>query len=214
MRIRPLSPSVPIEPFVSSGNKWRMERDRLVAALRGEDPGAARELVETCGERLFRSAFLLCGNEADAKDLVQETFLQAARSVGRFRGQSSVYTWLHGILLNLTRHYHRDRKRLVFEPEQLETEEAAQPESASTESDARTTSAALGDALKRLSDAHREVLVLRYYENLRIGEIAAALGISQGTVKSRLHYAVAEMQRLVPAEMNLFGTPGTDVVKR
>ncbi len=191
-----------------------MERDRLVAALRGEDPGAARELVDTCSDRLFRSAFLLCNHEADARDLVQETFLQAARSVARFRGQSSVYTWLHGILLNLTRHYHRDRKRLVFEPEPLEIEEAAQPESASSSSDVRTASAILAEALKRLSEVHREVLVMRYYENLRIREIAQNLGISSGTVKSRLHYAVAEMQRLLPAEMNLFGEKGTNMLKR
>src|SRR5262245_3789412 len=99
-----------------------MERDRFVAALRGEDPEAARELVDTCGQRLFRSAFLLCGHEADAKDLVQETFLQATRAVGRFRGQSGAYTWLHGILLNLARHYHRDRKRAVFEQLSAESE--------------------------------------------------------------------------------------------
>jgi len=191
-----------------------MERDRLVAALRGEDPGATRELVDTCGDRLFRSAFLLCGHEADAEDLVQETFLQATRSVERFRGQSSVYTWLHGILLNLTRHYHRDRKRLVFDEGLAENEEAAQPEPVSSRSDAQVASAALAEALKRLSAPHREVLVLRYYENLKIREIAGSLGISEGTVKSRLHYAVEEMQRLVPVEMNLFGPEGTDVVKR
>jgi RNA polymerase sigma-70 factor (ECF subfamily) len=191
-----------------------MERDRLVAALRSEDSGAARELVETCGDRLFRSAFLLCGHEADAKDLVQETFLQAARSVARFRGQCSVYTWLHGILLNLTRHYHRDRKRLVFESGPAELEEAVQPESAGSQSDVQTASAALTHALTRLSPAHREVLLLRYYGNLRIAEIAATLGISKGTVKSRLHYAVHEMRRLLPAEMNLFGPQGTNLVKR
>jgi RNA polymerase sigma-70 factor (ECF subfamily) len=191
-----------------------MERDRLVAALRGEDPEAARELVDACGERLFRSAFLLCGHEADAKDLVQETFLQAARGVGRFRGQSSVYTWLHGILVNLARHYHRDRKRLVLEPEPIESEVPAQPELEVSQADARTASTAIGEALNRLSEPHRVVLVLRYYENLRIGEIAAALGVSQGTVKSRLHYATAEMQRLLPAEMNLFGHDGTNVMKR
>jgi len=190
-----------------------MERDRFVAALRGEDPEAARALVDTCGDRLFRSAFLLCGNEADAKDLVQETFLKAARSVGRFRGQSSVYTWLHGILLNLTRHYHRDRKRVVFDPNVPENE-PAEPPPQFCSSDTQSASASLQEALKRLSDAHREVLVLRYYENLKIREIAGRLEVSEGTVKSRLHYALEELQRLLPAEMNLFGPEGTDVVKR
>jgi len=191
-----------------------MERDRFVAALRGEDPEAARELVDTCGERLFRSAFLLCGHEADAKDLVQETFLQATRSVGRFRGQSSVYTWLHGILLNLTRHYHRDRKRAVFEPVAPESEPLVEPAPVFSQADVNASGSALREALRQLSDDHREVIVLRYYENLKIGEIAANLGVALGTVKSRLHYAIGELQRLLPAEMNLFGAEGTDVVKR
>jgi RNA polymerase sigma-70 factor (ECF subfamily) len=76
---------------------------------------------------LFRSACLLCGDQAEAQDLVQETLLQAVRSADRFRGRSSLYTWLHGILLNLTRHYHRDRKRLVYD-EELARQEPASPE--------------------------------------------------------------------------------------
>jgi RNA polymerase sigma-70 factor, ECF subfamily len=88
-----------------------MDEEQLVQGLRSRDPGAVRELVVSHGDRLFRSACLLCGDRAEAQDLVQETLLQAVRSGPRFRGCSSVYTWLHGILLNLTRHYYRDRKR-------------------------------------------------------------------------------------------------------
>ena len=76
--------------------------------------------------------------------------------------------------------------------------------------DLTTSSAALTKALRLLAEPHREVLILRYYENLRIHEIAAQLEISPGTVKSRLHYALAEMQKLLPAEMNLFGATGTE----
>ena len=56
----------------------------------------------------------------------------------------------------------------------------------------------------------RSVLILRFYEDMKIHEIAAHLGISSGTVKSRLHYAIAEMQRRLPAELNLFGACGTE----
>ncbi len=89
-------------------------------APRENDAAGVRELLSAHGDRLLRSAFLLCGREADAQDLVQETFLQALRAERRFRNQSSVYTWLHGILLNLSRHYHRDRKRIVYGGEQVE----------------------------------------------------------------------------------------------
>jgi RNA polymerase sigma-70 factor (ECF subfamily) len=68
--------------------------------------------------------------------------------------------------------------------------------------------------LRQLSAAHREVLVLRYYEDMKIHEIAAQLGISKGTVKSRLHYAIGEMQKLLPGELNLFGGGGTEEMQK
>ena len=139
---------------------------------------------------------------------MQETFLQAVRSAHRFGGRSSLYTWLHGILLNLTRHYHRDRKRLVYD-EELAHGEPAPPDETPNGLDVEMTTGALAKALRRLSGPHREVIVLRFYEDMKIHEIAARLGISKGTVKSRLHYAIAEMQRRLPSNLNLFSARGT-----
>jgi RNA polymerase sigma-70 factor (ECF subfamily) len=131
------------------------------------------------------------------------------RSVHRFESRSGVYTWLHGILLNLTRRYHRDRKRVIYD-EELANREMPDSEEVPSRLDFETTSAALSAALRQLSGPHREVLILRYYENMKIQEMAAHLRISKGTVKSRLHYAVAEMQRKMPNALNLFGTSGTN----
>jgi RNA polymerase sigma factor (sigma-70 family) len=185
-----------------------MDEEQLVRGLRCRDPGAVQELVAAYGDRLFRSACLLCGDEAEAQDFVQETLLQAVRSGYRFGGRSSVYTWLHGILLNLTRRYHRDRKRLVYD-DALARQDTAVVEENPSRLDVETTADALAEALQRLSGPHREVLVLRFYEEMKIHEIAAHLGLSKGTVKSRLHYAIAEMQRQLPRELNLFGASGT-----
>jgi RNA polymerase sigma-70 factor (ECF subfamily) len=185
-----------------------MDEDQLVQGIRSQDPGSVQELVVAYGDRLLRSACLLCGDEAEAQDLVQETFLQAVRSAHRFGGRSSLYTWLHGILLNLTRHYHRDRKRLVYDDE-LAHAEAAPPDETPNGLDVEMTMGALAKALRRLSGPHREVIVLRFYEDMKIHEIAARLGISKGTVKSRLHYAIAEMQRRLPSHLNLFSARGT-----
>src|SRR5438046_3753449 len=74
-----------------------------------------QEVIEANGDHLVRSAYLLCGDETEAQDLVQETFLQALKSAHRFRGDSAVYTWLHGILRNLCCRHLRPQKRLVFE---------------------------------------------------------------------------------------------------
>ena len=180
----------------------------LLAALKSHHPSALDALIETHGTRLLRSATLLCGNETNAQDLVQDTFVEALRSVHRFRGQSSFYTWLHSILLNLTRHHRRDNRRLIFDNE-LATQDVPVVDEQAASLDLETAISELKRALRQLSDPHREVLVLRYYEQMKIDEIARHVGVSTGTVKSRLHYAVREMQKLFPAEMNLFGAGGT-----
>lgn len=164
-------------------------------------------LVDAYGGRLLRSAYLLCGARAEAEDLVQETFLQAFKSLSRFRGDSAAYTWLHGILLNLWRHRRRRQRRLVFD-EDLIRKEAAPPV-AGDEMDRNLVATRILGALQTLSREHREVIVLRYYEGLKIAEIARQTGTSSGTVKSRLHYAAQALQRLLPREMNLFVPEGT-----
>jgi RNA polymerase sigma factor (sigma-70 family) len=175
------------------------------------DAGAPLVDVRSClhahGDRLLRSAYLLCGNDSEAQDLVQETFLQALKSAHRFRGQSAIYTWLYGILLNLNRHHWRRQKRVVLDENiALET-----PIDGAAEADADREFRAtrLARALQTLSQEHREVIVLRFYENLKIHEIAAQTGMSAGTIKSRLHYALRCLEKLVPDELNLFASEGT-----
>lgn len=186
-----------------------MDDDKaLLAALKRRDVAALEALIEAHGTRLLRSATLLCGNETDAQDLVQDTFVEALRSAHRFRGQSSLYTWLHSILLNLTRHHHRDNRRLIYDNEQA-ARDVPVVEEQPVSLDLETATSELKHALRELSDPHREVLVLRYYEHMKIDDMARHLGVSTGTVKSRLHYAVREMQKLIPPEMNLFGVGGT-----
>ncbi len=68
-----------------------------VPAFKAPESLDFQELIESYGDRLLRSACLLCGDETEAQDLVQETFVQALKSAHRFRGDSAVYTWLHGI---------------------------------------------------------------------------------------------------------------------
>ena len=184
------------------------EEESLVAALKCRDQAAIEALIETHGTRLLRSATLLCGNETNAQDLVQDTFVEAFRSIHRFRGQASLYTWLHSILLNLTHHYHRKSKRLVYDNE-LAAQEVLVSEDRPSSLDLESASMDLTRALRQLSHPHREVLILRFYEHMKIDGMARHLGISKGTVKSRLHYAIREMQKLFPKEVNLFSVEGT-----
>ena len=187
-----------------------MDEGELVAGLKRHDLAIIEVLVETHGDRLLRSATLLCGDQSYAEDLVQDVFLEAMQSVHRFRGQASLYTWLHSILLNLTRHHRRDNRRLIYDNDLAAEEEAHDlGEEGPHRADLRSAATELKQALKQLSNEHREVLVLRFFERMKIDEMAQHLGISIGTVKSRLHYGIEQMRKTLPPEMNLFGAKGT-----
>ncbi len=167
-----------------------------------------QEFIDAHGDRLLRSAYLLCGDEMEAQDLVQETLFQAIKSWRGFRGESGLYTWVHGILLNLCRRYHRKQKRLVYDEERVLKETFQADDAREMDQDFCATS--LTEAMQELSQEHREVLILRYFESMKIEEIAQQTGVSNGTVKSRLHYAVRRLEEIIPQEMNLFICDGTN----
>lgn len=140
-----------------------MDDSCFLDALRRGDVAAHERLVDLYGDRLFRSALLLSGDEQVAEDLVQETFLRAIGAIKRFRGQSEVFTWLYGILLNLHRKRRRSLWRLCF------TDSLPEPLIEPSESmgellDAATVSKLVAAALQSLSANHREVIVLHYYD--------------------------------------------------
>jgi RNA polymerase sigma-70 factor (ECF subfamily) len=176
-------------------------------AQKAVDSFDVQEFIDAHGDRLLRSAYLLCGNETEAQDLVQETLIQAIKSWHGFRGESAIYTWIHGILLNLCRRYHRKQKRLVYD-EELALKETIQIDHAQ-EIDQVFRATRLTQAMQELSQEHREVLILRYFESLKIEEIARQTGVSSGTVKSRLHYAARCLEQLIPQELNVFASEGT-----
>ena len=108
-----------------------MNHSNISAALKRGKTVAIDEIMRVHGDRLFRSACLLCGNQTDAQDLVQDTLVQVMQSIHGFRGESSLYTWMHGILLNLSRRRLRQQSRLEYNndlPNQLEAPPAAETE--------------------------------------------------------------------------------------
>jgi RNA polymerase sigma-70 factor, ECF subfamily len=142
---------------------------------------AFNALVERWQERLFRHAWKLTGNEEAAWDAVQETWLAVVKGIKRLKGPDAFPGWIYGILGNKcadwVRKQKRDRKLLG----KLSSEEA--------DLRADILRLRLWDALLRLSDDHRLVVVLRYVEGHSVKETARIMDIPEGTVKSRLHVA-------------------------
>jgi RNA polymerase sigma factor (sigma-70 family) len=176
----------------------------LVEQARSGDNQAFDKLVEQRLERTYRTALAILGNEADARDATQETFVHAWRELPRLRASDHFDSWLRTILVNNCRKALRGRRRrlvreiAVGDPvEQLG--EVASGEAAPDEQVATTE--VLEHAFERLSVDERELLVLHHLERRPLTEIAATLGVPLGTAKSRLFAARGQLERALEVEL-------------
>ncbi len=185
------------------------DAEAIERARRG-DHEAFRILVERYQGRAYRLALRVLRDEEKARDAVQEGFIKVYRSLDRFEGRSSFYTWLYRLVLNLC----LDMRRRDRSDREVEwTEERAHPPEEpgggpleasgggpAGELERAEIRARVAAAIDTLPDGQRETLVLREVEGLSYQEIADALGISKGTVMSRLHYARKKVAALLEAE--------------
>lgn len=174
----------------------------LLAAARGGDADATEALLERHQARVYRFGMKMCRDPEDAKDVLQDTLLAAARGLPTFRGEASLPTWL----FTIARSYCIKRRRKGAQLRAFEGE--AQGEAASTSDAAPAPDEALArkevaevvdEAISALEPMYREVLVLRDVEGLPASEVAEVLGIGVDAVKSRLHRArLAVRARVAP----------------
>ncbi len=166
-----------------------MESDEeLMTFVARGDERALGALVERHSGRMHAHLVRMTGSGEDAEDLLQETWLRVARAARSFDPGRAVRPWLFGIASNLARDLHR--RRAVRRRLASEARGACEPVTPRP-----FETLALRDRVGRLPDRLREVLWLRYYEDLSEAEMAEALGIPRGTVKSRLHGAIRELKR-------------------
>jgi len=176
------------------------KRSRDGAAVDGKTAAAFDRLYRDHVDRMYRFAQRLCGSPDDAKDLVQETFLSAYRSLKDFRGESSISTWLYTIAAHACQRMRRKRKG---EPERELSLDALiptadgdmplqvpgtdlTPEERLEHKELRHS---LFSAVHQLPKKYRMVLVLRDMEGLSAREVGAVMGLTERAVKSRLHRA-------------------------
>lgn len=178
----------------------------LVTAARGGDRSAFEALVRATTAETYTLAFRLTGNEEDARDVVQETYLRAYKGIGKFRGDSQFSTWLYRITANCAATQLGRRKRHRHD----DLDDAVPLEDPSPEIDpsARAEASSLRDrltvALDDLPPTLRSVVVLRDVYDLPHEAIAAELGISESAAKVRLHRARKQLRD------RLFRLPGEE----
>lgn len=198
-----------------------MTEQELVARARQGDQDAFSQLVQANQNKIYTLALRMTGSPEDGADLAQEAFLRAWRSLPSFQGESSFSTWLYRLASNLCIDFLRreKRRRAAAAFISLDDEGAACPLeipdhrfAPESELERRELRAALERALQRLSDEHRQALVLRELEGLSYAEIAAHLGLEPGTVKSRIARARLALRNILLSEGNFFPTPSSTVV--
>jgi RNA polymerase sigma-70 factor (ECF subfamily) len=168
-----------------------MESDEelMAAVARGEERALAT-LVGRYAERLHAFLVRVTGSRDDADDLLQDTWIRVARGAPSFDTRRRARPWLYGVAANLARDLHRRRGVRLRAAHAVKQD--ATPEPVAFRPIERIE---LRARLARLPERLREVLVLRFYDDLDEAEMAEALGIPRGTVKSRLHGAIRELRR-------------------
>ncbi len=168
----------------------------LVTGLKNGDERAYRQLVRTYQAKLKNVAYGITLDAEESSDIVQDVFLKAYTGIEKFKGESSLYTWLRRITvnesLNLVRKW---KRRLRWQHQPLEREDGSSLDIESEEAgpeislDNRQMTGALKQALDKLPEKARAVIVLKEVEGLSYEEIGDLMGINKGTVSSRIFYA-------------------------
>lgn len=174
--------------------------DELVAAARAGSAEAIEALLERYQQRIFGFGLRMCGDAEDAKEVLQDTLLAAARNVKDFRGGSSLSTWLYTIARSFCIKHRRRTKYAPAEELSLDALGAALPAAGPAPDEIasqREVRRALTGVIESLDPDSREVLVLRDIEGLTAPEVAEITGTSLDAVKSRLHRARASVRELL-----------------
>jgi len=192
-------------PIVTSPER-QQEADAdivVVKKVQGGDVAAFDQLILKYRERIYGVVYNLTSNREDASDLTQDAFIKAFQSINRFQGQSSFFTWLYKIAVNTTlSHLRKNRLRTFFSLEKVQEDEtntqilAQLTDKIETDRDTylHELQEKLNEAMQKLSIKHRTVITLFEIDGLSHSEIAQIMECSEGTVRSRLHYAKQFLQ--------------------
>lgn len=185
----------------------------FVSRLQANEDAAYDELVRVYHASIFHVAYRMLGDSSDAADAVQEIFLKVFRNVQRFRGDSSLKTWIYRIafseILNRLRWW---KRRFRSSTVSLDDDRdgrgqafhlAAPDPSPLHVLETKEREHAIQQALTKLSGEHRSIVILRDIEGFSYSEIADILGISSGTVKSRLARARADMKKTLARHLSI-----------
>jgi RNA polymerase sigma-70 factor (ECF subfamily) len=181
----------------------------LLRAVQTGDGTAYRGLVEKYQGRVYAMAYGMVRNREDARDITQEAFVKAYRNLDSFRLESSFYTWLYRIAMNLAIDFVRKRNRretsgfdetIASREDDGSIAEIHHEDGPSRQLERKQLFGRIMDAMEKLPEDQRQVILLRELDGLQYKEIADVMGIPEGTVMSRLFYARKKLQKLLSTD--------------
>jgi RNA polymerase sigma-70 factor (ECF subfamily) len=175
--------------------------NRLAERLIRGEPGAFREFVETYKKRVYGLAFELTRNHADAEDVSQTVFIKIFQSMETFREGGNLNAWLYRISVNAA--IDHLRKRSFFPADRAAELPERRGEDPGRAAERSLLQLKIDAALSRISEREKTVFILRHYHDLSLKEIAEALGLTVGAVKSYLFRSIKKLQR----ELGVAPTP-------
>jgi RNA polymerase sigma-70 factor (ECF subfamily) len=170
--------------------------NELVERVRGGDDDSFRHLVDRHSRALYRAAYRITGNAADADDVVQETFLRAYRALERFDARASFTTWVHRIAINCSLDLIDARKRRDAKTADVEDLSTIASHSATPDRLLHSSQMqqAVAMAMDRLSGNERTAFVLRHFEGMPLEEIGQVLGTQLNATKNTVFRAVKKLR--------------------
>ncbi|HAL45344.1 MAG: hypothetical protein A2Y12_01880 [Planctomycetes bacterium GWF2_42_9] len=197
---------------VAPGN-ITIDEAALVSQAMVGNMAAVEKLILKYQDRIFNTILKLCGNEADAAELAQDSFVKAIQSLKDFRAESSFYTWLFRIAVNHTLNYCKKNNKVNFESLQNEIDEntgkqlkdylvdnkSAEPSELAAK---KEVNGLVLKALEKLDPQQRAVIVLRDIEQMSYNEIAQTLDMEIGTVKSRIARGRKNLRDIIEAAIS------------
>ena len=182
----------------------RIDEDQpLVARAQSGDAAAFDDLVVKYSPRLYGLVYNMTSNHEDTNDMLQDVFAKAYKAIKGFRGKSSFYTWIHTIAVNMTLNFLKKRGRryhlslddvdasIQNDKEFIELTSTTSPV---READLSELQRRLNESMMKLSEEHRAVVTMFHIQGMPHAEISKILGVSEGTVRSRLFYANRQLQ--------------------
>lgn len=180
-----------------------MTEEALVRRLKEGDKASFDLLYEKYKNMALRTAYLITGNRSDSEDVVQDTFLKVWLHCAELKNEGGFKAWMMQILVRTAYKSSKKKSRELPDEEIMRKADKGQGISFAEEVIAREEAKAIAEAVKSLPIKQRTVVALYYYQQCGVSEIAAMLGVFEGTVKSRLHTARKRLREKLEADSNM-----------